>query len=456
MLTATTDVSMRSTDITARPRRDQNESRPAPPFQWLSGRSLAAIFGTSLLGGFFSLLVVGAIKILLKVEHPWLAPVAFVVGLALGAVLSIWTVRAMIGRGIRSDPGALPGRRLQPGTGLSNHIMALREGLTTAPPRRVSSISAHLGPVNALAIAPDRRSVLTASQRFVRLWDLASGFEIRSFASPDFISTVRAVSFSPDGRLAAACGGEHTDSENHPTGGFALIWDVESGRELRRFVAEGSLSAMAFTADGRSLLLGGTDFLRLWDLESADLVALIAISTGFLEREEVLSVAISPDGRLAMCGCRESQEARLFRLESGECLRRFTGHKTWLRLIRPAAVTCVAFSPDGRRVLTGSYDQTARLWGVKSGEPATVFRGHCGHWGWRGVVAACWLPDGKRAITASEDGTLRLWDVDTAEELKRFDHGAQVRSLAVSRDGRLALSGGKDGVVRVWDVPRAD
>jgi WD40 repeat protein len=149
----------------------------------------------------------------------------------------------------------------------------------------------------------------------------------------------------------------------------------------------------------------------------------------------------------------QSCEARLFALDSGECIRRFTGHRAWLRMFRTAAVTSVAFSPDGQRVLTGSLDQTARVWDAHSGAEVARFCGHRARWGWAGVIAVAFLPDGKRALSASEDGTVRLWDAGTGAELECFRHGARVRCLACSRDGRLALSGGKDGVVRVWELP---
>jgi WD40 repeat protein len=69
------------------------------------------------------------------------------------------------------------------------------------------------------------------------------------------------------------------------------------------------------------------------------------------------------------------------------------------------------------------------------------------------VVAVAFQADGQRALSASEDGTVRLWSAAKGREKERFDHGARVCCLALSRGGRVALSGGGDGVVRVWELP---
>ena len=130
------------------------------------------------------------------------------------------------------------------------------------------------------------------------------------------------------------------------------------------------LLAVAFSPDGRRLLIAGSDYLRVWDLETAELLALISLRLG---GEMVVSLAASPDGRLALCGCRNSGDARLIDLGRGECVRRFPGSHGWLFFLRP-----VAFSPEGRRVLTGSQDQTARVWDIDTGNQLACFSGHRG------------------------------------------------------------------------------
>src|SRR5439155_19761734 len=138
------------------------------------------------------------------------------------------------------------------------------------------------------------------------------------------------------------------------------------------------VTSLAFTPDGKRVLVGGADYLRVWDLVSGDVLAMISVG-GLLGGETVLSLAPSPDGRFALCGCYKSQDARLIELSSGECVKRFTGHRGGLRLLRPAAVAGVAFSGDGGRVLTGSWDQTARVW-TTEGEQTALFSGHRGRW----------------------------------------------------------------------------
>jgi WD40 repeat protein len=430
---------MHSTNATSRPNED--EDLPGRPFQWWSGG------GTIILGmaGFIGGTVGGLVGFLLgkTFGEPLFTVVGVGGGVAVGLALGYREVRRAIGRGQRTSDEALP--PVQPGFGSSTHVVARRDGLATAPARHVERIDAHAGRIGSLAISPDGKWLLTGSaDRAVRLFDLATGIKVRELAT--FPGGVRGVAFSPDGRLAAACGHDRPELTADVTG-FVLVWDVESGRELRRFDAKGLLLALAFDPHGRRLVITGTDYLRVWDLETAELLALISIHLG---GDLVVSLAVSPDGRLALCGCRSWEDARLIDLERGECVRRFTGGRAgWLFFLRP-----VAFSPDGRRVLAGSQDQMARVWDLDTGKQLACFSGHRG-WGWRGVAAVAFLPDGRRALSGSEDGTVRLWDAGSGRELMRFDHGAQVCSLAVSRSGRLALSGGKDGVVRVWELPAA-
>ncbi len=157
-------------------------------------------------------------------------------------------------------------------------------------------------------------------------------------------------------------------------------------------------------------------------------------------KDMVETVAVTPDGKYVVSGSRDNT-VRLWDLATGREVRRFTGHKNW--------VGSVAVTPDGRHVVSGSTDTTVRLWDLATGKEVRRFTGHQ-----HSVLSVAVTPDGKYVTSGSFDNTGRLWDLAAGREVLRFTgHVDAVWSVAVTPDGKYVVSGSKDSTVRVWDLP---
>jgi hypothetical protein len=109
----------------------------------------------------------------------------------------------------------------------------------------------------------------------------------------------------------------------------------------------------------------------------------------------------------------------------------------------------VAFSPDGKHVLTGSYDNTAVLWETVTGRMVHDFRGHTNR-----VSAASFSPDGRHVLTGSLDNTAVLWEAAPAAKVRSFlGHTAPVKVASFSADGKHVFTRSEDGTTRLWDAP---
>ena len=153
----------------------------------------------------------------------------------------------------------------------------------------------------------------------------------------------------------------------------------------------------------------------------------------------VHGVAITADGRWVVSGSRDNT-VRVWEVKSGNCLATLEGHTAY--------VLGVAMTADGRRVVSGSHDKTVRVWDVESGNCLATLRGHT-----KGVQGVAVTADGRRAISSSDDNTVRVWDVESGNclaTLKR--HSSAVGGVAMTVDGQRVVSGSYDKTVRVWDV----
>ncbi len=151
------------------------------------------------------------------------------------------------------------------------------------------------------------------------------------------------------------------------------------------------------------------------------------------------SAVYSPDQEYILTGGWD-QTARLWDVATGRQIRTFSGHEGW--------VVKANFSPDGKLAVTASMDNTARIWEVATGRLLHTLKGHTIY-----LSDACFSPDGQFVATSGWDRTARLWSVQTGQEVRSFlGHSAYVTSLEFSRDGKLLLTSGGDKLCRLWNV----
>jgi WD40 repeat protein len=199
------------------------------------------------------------------------------------------------------------------------------------------------------------------------------------------------------------------------------------------------VASVALSPDGRLALSGGGEqdpTVRLWDVETKSEVHRFSGHSSV-----VLSVAFSPDGRRAL-SC-DSATIRLWDLQERQELHQFESS------FRGGNCWSVSFSKDGRRAVSAHGNCELRLWDLEGRNELLPRRGHPGQ-----VCGVTFAPDGRYLLTCSPfDRIVRLWDMETGRELRRFEgHASGVLSVAIDADGHRALSAGYDSEVFLWDL----
>ena len=229
-----------------------------------------------------------------------------------------------------------------------NWITSLWNANTGAPMHTFLDISCR---IESVAFSPDGNTLAGGgSDSIVRLWDIKTGTE-RQIPTGD-IGDLQ-VAFSPDGNTLATVPALHM-------GGQVRLWDVNTGKSLRQFTADGSglsrIYSMAFSPDGNTLATGSSDYdyiggwlgtVILWDVNTGETLQTLTGHT-----RKVSSISFSPDGSMLATGSRD--EIRFWDVNTGETLQTLTGHTH--------TVSSISFSPNGSMLATGSRDGAVLLW----------------------------------------------------------------------------------------------
>jgi WD40 repeat protein len=410
---------------------------------------------------------------------------------------------------------------------------ARREPLPPGALARLGSASLRHGDtVRDLVFLPDGKALVAADKSGIRLWDTATGRELRRFGD----EAVQSISLSADGKLLAASSpytgpfrlwdvptgrllrsidapaystavlspdGKWLASWGGNSNGSALdtvihLWDARTGRKAHQFRGHtGIVWSLVFSPDGSRLHSGAADgTIRTWDVRAGREVGRIEGHQG-----KVCHLAVSPDGRLlASVGMHYDKytpdkrtwatfpvvyiwdtrtrrqvrqivgasapkdpwgfpsdgfhalaftpDGRTLVTTGGRSTVRLwdvtTGKERWQTRLPGTMAYAVAVSPDGRTLAAG--DNVIHLWNLETGRELLPRQGHQS-----ALTAVAASPDGRTIATAGHDRTIRLWDRE-GRQLRRLDSGGGVYSLAFAPSGRELVSSGADRSTRVWEV----
>jgi len=327
-----------------------------------------------------------------------------------------------------------------------------------------------------LAFSPEGRLLAgPGPNNSVTLWDLATGKQRSLKGNSDNAGRVRVlcVAFRPsDGRLVISASSD----------GTLRFWDPETGRETRDELKahDDEIVGMTFSPDGRRLAtIGADEIVKVWDLPTLEKPR--KFRTVHLDQARMLRRAsFSPDGRLFAYGA--GNAVMVFDLTTNR-LTSLEGHKD--------LVYSVTFSPQGDRLLSASWDLTAKVWNLATGEESFTIRGHaCAAWAVEfspkgdlvavaGSVAdpavkiydvptgklvhslvghatrvgcVAFHPDGKRLVSCSVDQTIRIWELDQGKEVLTLrGHSDLITRVLFDPNGWWLASSSNDGKLQVWD-----
>jgi len=286
-----------------------------------------------------------------------------------------------------------------------------------------------VSPLTSVKFSPDGKVLAVGGYREVRLIDPVSGKALATLSG--HANYVRSVAFSPDGKLLAAAGGLPQ------IGGEIKIWDVHTHQLMKTMLGHRDcVYSIAWSPDGKLIASGSYDkAVKLWDVTTGKEALNLQDHI-----DAVFAAAFSPDGkRLATAS--QDRTVKIWDVATGKRLYTLSDALDGL--------TCIAYSPSGDQVAAAGYDKTIYIWklGDEDGHLSQSLIADEDS-----LLALAWSPDGKTIVTASSDGSIRFRNTKL-DLMGSIDKQTDwVESLDMSPDGRWLAAGRYNGTLSLYDT----
>ncbi|KAM3549502.1 hypothetical protein ARSEF4850_008817 [Beauveria asiatica] len=307
-----------------------------------------------------------------------------------------------------------------------------------------STLQGHSDLVKSVVFSGDGRHIVSASDdKTVKIWNAATGtLQSTLQGHSDCVSS---VVFSGDGRHIASASCDDT----------VKIWNAATGTLQSTLKGHsGLVLSVTFSGNGKRVASASRDkTVKIWDATTGTLQSTLEGNSGL-----VLSVTFSGNGnRVASTSI--DKTVKIWNAATGTLQSTFEGQtvKIWDAATGTLQSTLkghsrhvysVAFSSDGKRIASASFDKTVKIWDVATGTLQSMLEGHSGY-----VYSVAFSSDGRRIASSSDDKTVKIWDAATGMLQSTLEgHSGSIYSVVFSGDGRCVASASHDETVKIWDA----
>lgn len=315
--------------------------------------------------------------------------------------------------------------------------------------KEIRTFTGHKGRVNSVAVTPDGKHIVSgSSDRSIKLWEISSGKEIQTFTEGR--GRVHSVFISRDGKYIVSLNVKYYQ-EGTPES-YAIVWDIKRGELVRRFLGGSSVIGIAVSDDLEYIFLAknhygddkysgieGTGHINLLNIDSGEIYR-----TFYNNNSYISSLAISKDSKYLVSGDRDGSIC-LWEISSGKHILEFKGHKG-------SRVNSVAISNDNKYVVSCSHrsnnDNTIKLWDLESFEEVQTFEG-CNV----SVNSVAISDNSKYIVAGCGDKKIKCWNLETGKEIQSFESNSDSVSLvAYSLSGRYIVTNGGPSTIKIFDT----